>query len=72
MRKNLHDFPESKEILPSPYELDFIRRRISGVFKDYYTPGSELEFLKLILSLSNEIAELKEEIKQIKNERNKI
>lgn len=63
-QKDITEFPTANEIKTSPYELDFIRRKISGMLNSNINSNikfdsGHLALLELILCLSNEIAELK-------------
>lgn len=63
----LSDLPEPKEISKSPYDLDFIRRKLSVIIQEKTDINSQqLALIELIFCLANEIAELKATIETIK------
>lgn len=62
--KRFEQLPSSDIIIQSPHELEDIQRRLSGIFINNLA-FSENGILKLILSLANEISELKKENKRI-------
>lgn len=67
-KRTINDFPNSKEIIESPYTLDFVRTKLSGLFEsDISLDGNSTAMLKLIFTLSNEIAELKSRIEVLEN-----
>ena len=69
MSHTIKDLPKAKEILKSPYELNFIRERLSGYFEqDFHKSREQGALLELILCLSNEVAELKEQIAELKEQ----
>ena len=68
MSHTIKDLPKAKEILKSPYELNFIRERLSGYFEQDFHKSREQALLELILCLSNEVAELKEQIAELKEQ----
>ena len=73
MSETLFDLPDF-EPTESVIELDYIRRRMSGAISlegDEYMSGHRYSIpweVKAIHTLSNEIHELKEEIKKLKGE----
>jgi len=68
--KTLQQMPSAETIKESPHTLDFIRRRISGIFQnDILDDNGQLAILELILCLANEISDLKQEVRyQANNE----
>lgn len=61
--KTIHEMPSSDKIMKSPHELDYIRKRLSGIFQNNVDiNNSQLATLELILCLANEIAELKKKV----------
>lgn len=68
MSKTIEQFPDPTDFQESKYELDYIRRKLSGLFEyKIELRGDHLGMLRLILCLSNEIAELKEKLNIIEN-----
>lgn len=41
MSHTIKDLPKAKEILKSPYELNFIRERLSGYFEQDFPKSKE-------------------------------
>lgn len=64
--KTLHELP-NVEPRESNYDLEFLRRRLSGIeFNDVYFKSETVAFTEMILCLANKISELEKEIKDIK------
>lgn len=64
--KTLHELP-NVEPRKSNYDIDFLRRRLSGIdFNDGYFKSETVAFAEMVLCLANKIVELEEEIKDIK------
>ena len=60
MTRTIKDMPISEKITSSPYELEDIRQRLSGIFENKIDiNSSQLAVLELILCLANEIHDLK-------------
>ena len=70
-KRTINDFPTSKEIIESHYTLDFVRTKLSGLFESEISlDGNSTAMLKLIFTLSNEIAELKSRIDVLEKNNN--
>lgn len=62
-KRTLSEMPLIEEIMESPHELDFIRKRLTGLFKcKGIDNDTQLAVLELILCLANEIADLKDKV----------
>lgn len=64
----IDQFPESKECVKSKYDLEFIRKRFSGLIESGgINRMAEAGLIECVYTLANEINELKSEIVELKS-----